>query len=176
MTKKTAKLTPSQALNRPLHRQAEDTTQAFKEKQVITRRLGFYVGNLGLLIAQKATCELTEILQICAIPFTATWLLGLINLRGNLLPVFDLHKLLQLEPVEAKKLLILGQGNATGGIVIDNLPIHINFTDTDKLIHLPPLPAIIKPYSTSGYEKNGQLWFNFDHKGFFESIATKIAL
>jgi twitching motility protein PilI len=176
MTQKTAKLIPSQALNRPLYRQADDNTEILKEKEVLTRRLGFNVGNLGLLIAQKATCELTELLDICAIPFTASWLLGLINLRGNLIPIFDLHRLLQFEPVEAKKLLILGQGNAAGGIIIDNLPIHINFTETDKLTHLPPLPPIIKPYSSSGFEKEGQLWFNFDHQGFFESIAAKIAL
>jgi len=73
-------------------------------------------------------------------------------------------------------LLILGQGETAGALVIEDLPIHLTFTDSDKLKSLPPLPAIIKSYTSSGYEKNGQLWFNFDHKGFFESLATKVAL
>jgi twitching motility protein PilI len=169
---------PSEALNRPLTRKADDNVQTTFSDQTITRRLGFKMGNLGLLIAQQATSELTDISQNCPIPFTASWLLGLINLRGNLIPVFDLHKLLQLQRPEQKKpmLLILGQGETAGAIVIEDLPIHLSFTDSDKLKSLPPLPAMIKSYASSGYEKNGQLWFNFDHKGFFESLATKVAL
>ncbi len=177
MNDKTTKMMPSQALNRPLTRKADENAAAFQSQATI-RRLGFQVSNLGLLIGQQATSELTDIIEVCPIPFTAAWLLGLINLRGNLVPVFDLHKLLQFEKQSQKKpmLLILGQGEEAGAIVIDDLPRHITFTDNDKLNRLPPLPTLIQPYASIGYEKNGQLWFNFDHLGFFESLATKVGL
>lgn len=177
MRKKT-KLTPSQALNRPLIRQTDGSAEVFDEGLKTTRRLGFQIGDIGFLIAQQATSELSQPLAICPIPFTANWLLGLINRRGNLVPVFDLHKLLQLEARDIKKpmLLILGEGNSAGAIEIDDLPISVIFADSDELISLPPLPAIIKPYATSGYEKDGQLWFNFDPPAFFQSLATKVAL
>jgi chemotaxis signal transduction protein len=182
--RKLPKLTPSQALNRPLSRQAETSSDIFEEGIKTTRRLGFHIGDLGFLIAQQTTSELTDLLPVCPIPFTAAWLLGLINLRGNLVPVFDLHKLLQLEKRAVKKqmLLILGESNSAGAIVIDDLPIPLTFTDSEELTSLPPLPAIIKAYATTGYEKKddddkkGQLWFNFDHQGLFESLATKVAL
>lgn len=171
-------LSPSEALNRPLNRQLDEAALAIDERVETTRRLGFHIGNIGLLIAEHATSELTEMLHICPIPFTASWLLGLINLRGNLVPVFDLNMLLQLERAPNKKcmLLILGQGESAGAIVIDDLPIHLTFTTADKLETLPPLPAVMKPYTSSGYEKNGQVWFNFEHLGFFESLAAKIAI
>jgi twitching motility protein PilI len=165
----------SQALNRPLK------SQAFAHKSdataQLTRRIGFLMGNVGLLIAQQAISELSELLEICPIPYTANWLLGLINLRGNLVPVFDLHQLLQMERSKEVlgKLLILGQGPSAGAIVIEELPRHLTFAETDKLNSLPPMPAIIKPFTLSGYEKNGQIWFNFDHLGFFEHLATKVA-
>ncbi len=60
--------------------------------------------------------------------------------------------------------------------MIDALPIHLTFTSNDKLTCLPPLPAVIAPFVSQGYEKAEQVWFNFDHLGFFESIATKIAV
>ncbi len=172
------KLSPSQALNRPLIRTTDDSTYRKHEELESTRRLGFRIGNIGLLIGEQATCELSEVLQICTIPFTAAWLLGLINLRGNLVPVFDLYQLLQLETGEdiKKMLLILGREKTAGAIVIEELPIHLTFTENDKLTHLPPLPAIIKPYASSGYEKEGTVWFNFDHLGFFETLTTKLAL
>lgn len=178
---KTPWLNPSEALNRPLNVQIDDTLvmpASTLQPEVATRRLGFYVGNIGLLVAQRAICELTDIQQICAIPNTAVWFLGLINLRGNLIPVFDLKMLLQLEEKQVEKkrmLLILGQGEAGGAIVIDGLPTHITLTNNDKLKTLPPLPAAIKPFATSGFEKNGEMWFNFDHLGFFQSLAAKVA-
>lgn len=73
-------------------------------------------------------------------------------------------------------LLILGEGKFAGAIVIDELPTHLTITDSDKLTNVPPLPAIIKPYTLSGYEKEGMVWFNFDHLSFFESLSTQLAL
>lgn len=175
------KLTPSQALNRPFKRQAETRTD---EEGLTTRRLGFHIGNLGFLIAQQTTSELSELLPICPIPFTATWLLGLINLRGNLVPVFDLHDLLKLEKVTVKKqmLLILGEGSDAGAIVIDDLPIPLTFAESEKLLSLSSSKELKTACVTSGYEKKdnkdkeGKLWFNFDHQSFFKSLMSKVAL
>jgi len=169
-------LSPSQALNRPLIR--HKYVEGFDEKEQTIRHLGFSIGNLGLLLAKQAISELSEVLQICPIPFTATWVLGLINLRGNLVPVFDLHKLLQLpteeKEVEKPMLLILDKGPASCAIKIDGLPIHLTFIDRDELTTLPTLPTAIKPYISRGYEKEGKLWFNFEHQGFFKSLATQL--
>lgn len=165
-------LPPSQVLNRSfLHK----TDESIKTEEV-SRRLGFLIGNLGFLIAKKTMSELSEMLSICPIPFTADWFLGLINLRGNLVPVFDLYKLLQFEHQKVKKpmLIILGEGETAGAIVIHNLPIHLNFLENDKLSNLPPLPTILQPYMNNGYDKNGQIWLQFDHLGFFQYLASKL--
>ncbi|MCK5719710.1 MAG: chemotaxis protein CheW [Thiomargarita sp.] len=170
------KLSPSQALNRPLIRDDDDMNIALFEETSYTRRLGFYIGSVGLLIAYQAKSELVEVTQICKIPFTANWLQGLINLRGNLVPVFDLHELLQLEKMKTKKttLLILGQGDTAGAILIEELPVHISFTEQDKLTQLPPLHSVIKPYTSIAYEKQGLVWFNFDHLSFFKSLSSQL--
>ena len=173
-------LKPSEALNRPLNRQHDSlaSSAALAQPEKI-RRLGFHIGNIGLLIAQRTTSELTDVLPICQLPNTAAWLLGLINLRGNLVPVFDLNMLLELERVPDKRkrmLLILGQGELAGAILIDDLPIHITLSEEDKLESLPPLPTALKAFVSSGFEKNGELWFNFDHLGFFQSLANQVPL
>ena len=168
--------TPSEALTRSINWAAQQNKHAHDSQ--ISRRLGFYIGNLGLLIAKVATSELTYPLPLCPIPNSAAWFLGLINLRGNLVPVFDLHKLLQLKPKEdtTPMLLILGSGESAGAMLIDGLPLHLNFFDNDKLNSLPPLPKVIQPYTSSGYEKNSDFWFNFDQLGFFEYLTTQVAV
>lgn len=172
-------LKPSEALNRPINRNADDAAYLVALAQPASvRRLGFHLGNIGLLIAPRATSELTDLIKVCPIPNTAAWLLGIFNLRGNLVPVFDVNMLLQLEVGTTKKrmLLILGQGDAAGALVIEGLPVHVTLSEGDKLKSLPPLPEAIRPFATSGYEKNGEMWFNFDHIGFFNFLATKVAI
>lgn len=174
--KKVPWLTPSEALNRPLNRQSDPLARNLQQVETM-RRLGFRIGNIGLLIGEHAISELSEVRQICAVPNTASWLLGLINLRGNLVPVFDLNMLLNIEHKQQKKrmLLILGSGDHAGAILLDELPIHLTFILEDKLENLPPLPSALKPFTHTGYEKNGEVWFSFDHHGFFESLAHRIA-
>ena len=173
-------LRPSEALNRPFIEPAsgdDAVVAAPSSKTSIIRRLGFSIGDIGLLIAPNTFSELTDVLPICPIPNTANWLLGLINLRGNLLPVFEMNLLLGMEKTEKKKtLLILGQGEAAAGIPIDDLPAHQLLAPEDKLNSLPALPAVIKPYIPSGYEKGGKIWFNFDHQAFFDSLAARLSL
>ncbi len=173
---KTKWLRPSEALSRVfIHPDAGKKTI---EQETVIRRLGFLVGDIGLLIAEKTISELTDYGSICTIPNTASWFSGLINLRGNLVPVFDLKVLLGLEQGEEKKrmLLILGQGDMAAAVPIDELPAHQFLNIEDKLNNLPALPAMIKPYIPSGYEHNGEIWFNFHHDAFFQSLGNRIAL
>ena len=176
--RKSEQLSPSQALNRPIEHQADFRDFTYKEGDKYSRRLGFHVGKFGFLIAQQATSELSDILPICPIPFTASWLLGLINMRGNFVPVFDLYQLLEQEKKENVKksmLLILGEGKTAGAFIVESLPVPLIFTNDDELNTLPPLPSNIASYVNKGYEKNEELWFNFEHYSFFEALATKVA-
>ncbi|WP_069471095.1 chemotaxis protein CheW [Candidatus Marithrix sp. Canyon 246] len=165
-------LAPSQALNRSFLHQTDESIPT----EEVSRRLGFLIGNLGFVIANKTMSELSEMLSISPIPFTANWFIGLMNLRGNLIPVFDLYKLLDFEHAKVKKpmLVILGENETAGAIVIHSLPTHLNFVKSEQLTHLPPLPAILQPYMNNGYDQNGQIWLQFDHLGFFQYLASKL--
>ncbi|MCP4699996.1 MAG: hypothetical protein GY862_24565 [Gammaproteobacteria bacterium] len=170
---------PSEALNRRFFElRAGDSLDEDEEELQIIRRLGFRVGDMGLLIAAETISELTEIMAVCAIPNTAPWLLGLVNLRGNLVPVFEMAMILNIEAnsTEKRMLLILGEGDAAAGILIDGLPAHQSLTSADEMESLPALPGVIKPYIPSAYEQEGTIWFNFDHLGFFQSLAVRVAL
>ncbi len=168
-------LNPTEALGRRFIYPDADKQEKIEE-EIVVRRLSFKVGDIGLLIAENTISELTDMSSICSIPNTANWLLGLTNLRGNLVPIFELKMLLGLNIEQEKKrmLLVLGQGEAAAGIPIDELPAQQTFRMDDKLNSLPALPSVIKDYIPSGYEQNNTLWFNFDHEAFFQSLAAKV--
>lgn len=130
-------------------------------------RYGFRIGGLGLLIGQDTTSQVLEHTQVYPLPNTPVWLLGLINLRGNLTPIFDIKDFLQLEnqdTSEKRRLLILDQAEKAVGILIDGLP-HTAMTQ-HVLTRLPPLPAVLEPYVAKAYAQDAMIWLEFDHQGF----------
>ena len=70
-------------------------------------RYGFRIGHIGLLMDPDVKSELVNRIPIAAMPNVAPFLLGLMNVRGNLVPVFDLNRLLELGMSDEKGTLVL---------------------------------------------------------------------
>lgn len=167
-------LKPSAALNRfkppPLSTQ---TTAAPAERQNV--RYGFRVGGICLLIRENTTSEVIEQPPVYRLPNTPAWLLGLVNLRGNLVPVFDIKKLFDLESDtrEKNRLLVLDQADKAVGMMIDSLPQPASLNQPLSL--LPPLPPELQPHVDKAYAQEGLIWLEFDHHAFFQSLSEKIS-
>jgi twitching motility protein PilI len=138
-------------------------------------RFGFRVGNLGLVIKAGTRSQVIVPPPISPLPKTPTWLRGLINLRGNLVPVFDLNLLLEMEAsAQAKRmLLVLDEGDAMVGMLIEGLPQSVEISR--ELQRLPPVPEVLKEHVPRGYTHEGRIWLEFDHAAFFKSLAARMA-
>ncbi|MDG4553054.1 MAG: chemotaxis protein CheW [Candidatus Competibacter sp.] len=138
-------------------------------------RYGFWIGDFGLLINQNTTSEVLERWVVYPLPNVSSWFLGLINLRGNLVPVFDVKRFLQLEEGSREKrwLLILDQGAGAVGLFIDGLPQPAS--TRHALPRLPPLPAVLRLHIAGGYMQDDRTWLEFDHRSFFQSLGEQAA-
>ena len=168
-------LKPSTALNRfkppPLSMQ---TTAPVERK---TTRYGFRVGGICLLIRENTTSEVIEQPPIFRLPNTPVWLLGLVNLRGNLVPVYDIKQLFDLGTGEVRdknRLLVLDQGDKAVSMTIDSLPQPASISQ--PLSRLPPLPAELLPHVTKAYAQDELIWLEFDHHAFFQSLSERITM
>jgi twitching motility protein PilI len=135
---------------------------------------GFHVGELGLLIATHLTGQLLMLPNnLCRIPNTASWVLGLVNLQGQLVPVFDTHHLFELPAARPAKawLLILGQEKAAAGLVIDEIPFAKPFTADQRLRHHPLLPELLEIHKLALYKDHEGLWVEFDPMALFTSLG-----
>lgn len=138
-------------------------------------RYGFRIGDIGLLIDQNTTSEVLERWVVYPLPNVPPWFSGLINLRGNLAPVFDVKQFLQLEEGTREKrwLLVLDQDEGAVGLFIDGLPRLA--TTRQTLPRLPPLAAALRPYIAGGYVQDDQVWLEFDHRSFFQALGGQVA-
>ncbi len=167
-------LNPSAALNRFKPPQGMTTGIVLAERQ--RARYGFRVGDIGLLVGLNTVSEVLEKASIFPLPNTPPWLLGLVNLRGNLVPVFDVRLFLELKADQGQEkrwLMVLDQGDRAVGLLIDGLP---QTASTQQVLsRLPPLPTALRAYASKAYAQEGGVWLEFDHQGFFQALGGRMA-
>ena len=161
-------LSPSEALTRFAPPQQ---TRRQGPREVAPIRFGFRVGNIGLLVPPGMLSELVDDTDVYPLPTTPDWFHGLINLRGGLVPVFDLKKLFRVEEQGGDKtnLLVLNAGAAAVGVLIDGLPLTLDISK--RLQQPPPLPPILRENSHAVYVRGKEIWVELDFDGFFRTCA-----
>ena len=140
-------------------------------------RYGFKICDIGFLISSDVLCEVMKNFTIYPIPKTKPWLRGLVNLRGNLIPVYDLSLMLGLseEPMRYENLLIIDKGSESAGILIESLPQPCNLSGWTTLSHVPKLPAGLSDCVSGAYSKDDVIWLEFRHKDFFTTMMDSVA-
>ena len=95
------------------------------------------------------------------------------NVRGNVIPVFDLKQALDdHEPTSAKTmLLIVGSADNTAGLIVDGLPITIEFWGDDKLADLSSLPDLLKDHTQAAYNYQGRIWLKVNYDSLFHKLS-----
>lgn len=163
-------LTPSAALQRFIP--PPDLLWNAAPEQMERKRYGFCVGAFGLLIKADVASEVIRTPAISTLPGAAPWLLGVLNLRGNLVPVFDLAVLLGVARAgqpQAKLVLILDKGENAVAMLVDAFPQPLS--QLAAIAHLPALPPSLQGSVSKAYSKDDALWLEFDHESFFDSLS-----
>ncbi len=136
------------------------------------QRYGFKIGNWRFLFPENCLGEIVVAPEICPIPHTRSWMLGVMSLRGNLIPIFDLHGLLLEAPADLHKpmILILDQGKQALGFVLKESPQWLS-----GLVEAPenalPLPDSIAAQVSKVYRQQDSYWLAFNKTDFFTFLA-----
>jgi twitching motility protein PilI len=143
-------------------------------------RQGYRIGNVCLLTGYDTASELTEMLPMFRLPGTAGWVRGVVNLHGNVVPVFDLADLLNVQHVEDPKtgikpmLLVLGHSDSAAAVIIDGLPERRRFDDADR-VEMGVVPPRLQGYVSRAFASGGDIWLDFEHGRFFDDMVPSMA-
>ena len=135
-------------------------------------RQAFRIGRMRLLAPFEVSSELTEMPTVFPLPRMPANLLGLVNLHGRIVPLFDLAALFETEhlPREKRMLLVIGHGNDAAGIVINGLPRRLVFLP-EAQITPPALPAAAAGAVIASYLAGNDTWFEFDYAQLLEHVS-----
>ncbi len=141
------------------------------------QRYGFRIGACRLVHDVSLEVELIELPHCYDLPNSSVWFCGLVNLRGNLVPALDLKSLLEGDgPVgDRQMLLVIGSGKRAAALVIDGTPVHISIDAGSRVAQPQHVPEILRDHLQGAYEYAGEIWYQVDYEGLFESLAQRTA-
>jgi twitching motility protein PilI len=133
---------------------------------------GIRIGSVGFLVSTTIYCEVLDKIRVNALPNIHPWINGILNLRGNLVPVFDLLMVLE-EPVDNKKrrLLAVDRGDKAVALWVDSFREIKDKSSFQPLKKLPPLPQIVQRFVNNGYEHDGQIWLDVKFEDLFKALG-----
>jgi twitching motility protein PilI len=134
---------------------------------------GIRIGSIGFLIPTTSYCEVLDKTQVNALPNVHPWVAGILNLRGNLAPVFDLRVVLNEAATDNKKrrLFAIDRGDKAVALWIDGFPEIKDKISLQPLKTLPMLPEVLQPFVIGGYEQNRQVWLDIKLNDLFKALG-----
>ena len=136
-------------------------------------RQAFRIGHMRLLAPFATASELVEMPNVYPLPRMPANLLGLVNLHGRIVPLFDLAALFETQhlPREKRMLLVIGHGNDAAGIVIDGLPRRMAFLPDAKIIP-PALPAAAAAAVIDCFSAGNDAWYEFNYAQLLDQLVS----
>jgi len=95
-----------------------------KVEENIVQLVGFIVGNEEFAVPILSIQEIIKPIEWTKVPFTQDYVLGVFNLRGNVLPLIDLRKKFNASVAEFDddvRFIVIKVGDELAGFVIDRL-------------------------------------------------------
>jgi purine-binding chemotaxis protein CheW len=123
-----------------------------KERQLVVFNLGQEEYGVDILQVQ----EIKRLTEITRVPNAPVFVEGVINLRGNVIPVIDLHKRFNLtaaEVTEESRIVIVNVKDITVGITVDAVSEVITLEETA----FAPPPPLVAGIEASFIEAIGKL-------------------
>lgn len=138
-------------------------------------RYGFVVGGLHLVPAQRVLTEMIAQARIFPVPRSAPGLAGVTNLRGTIVPLLDRREqrrgAASIRPF-THRALVFDRDESRVGLLLDAQPELLSLTPAPDGTPWPqsPLSAFLtRPWAQA--DQNGQIWWEFNHRAAFESLA-----
>ena len=135
--------------------------------------VAFRLGSDKFLIARE---DMREVLSMPAdltrVPGARTWIRGLANVRGQLLPVIDLRSYLgsgTTSLTRSARILVANSRDTPSGFLVDEVLGFRRFADTDLDVTLPTTLVRCEQYLKGSFRRDADVWPVFSLKTLIDS-------
>lgn len=152
-----------------------------EEVQQIWRGIAFRLDNALLVTPLN---EIREIMtcptKFARVPGAKSWVKGIANVRGMLLPIVDLKECLDGRATKMEnriRLVVINQAGIVAGLMVDDVLGIKHFPEQSRDMNTPCREVWLAPFARGLFPETEQAWIVFDMQGLAKSeIFLKAAL
>lgn len=129
--------------------------------------IGFRIGDSILIAAMDEVAEILNMPPYTPIPGVRSWMVGLANVRGNLLPLLDLKGYITGQDLQSRKdcrVLVAKNEGAMTGLVVDEILGLKHFYLEEQAFEIPSLADNLRPYIVMAFKHADEHWPVFSFK------------
>lgn len=133
--------------------------------------IGFRIGNTEFLSKMGEVTEILDPPQYTRIPGVKSWVVGIANVRGSLLPLMDLKGFITGESLanrKAGRVLVISHKGVNTGLIVDEVLGMKHFFLSEKAYELPNVENSMKPYIKQAFQRDKQFWPVFSFHSLIE--------
>ncbi len=160
-------------LERRSRRQAAELPQKLEITEM-WNGIAFRIGEMQMVAPMNEVSEILDMPDVTRVPNAKPWVLGVANVRGNLLPVMDLFAYLYGKGTRLHKrsrLLVVSHESINTGLLVDEVYGMRHFEKANWNKKLPSHDKQIKPYVDRCYQNEEKTWLVFSMHKLAESAA-----
>jgi twitching motility protein PilI len=135
--------------------------------------IAFRLGGEAFLLAREETREvLAYPAAVTRIPGARSWIRGLSNVRGQLLPVIDLRAFLgsgTTAVTRTSRVLVANHREIPAGLVVDEVMGFRRFFESEFSTDLPPTLLRCERYLAGAFRRGAEVWPVFSVRTLLES-------
>jgi len=114
----------SDKLNQILQKQQQQIDEPLKKEDDVIQLVGFIIGQEEYAVPILSIQEIIKPIEYTRVPSVPTYILGVFNLRGSVIPLIDLRSKFKMDPAkvtEDTRYIVMKGSDNTAGFVIDRL-------------------------------------------------------
>ena len=129
--------------------------------------IGFKLGDEELLSVMGDVKEILDTPEYSRVPGVKSWVVGIANVRGSLLPLIDLRDFVTGNGLKNKKdgrVLVINYKGVNTGLIVDDVLGMRYFQKSEQAYELPEISNQLKPYIKKAFQRDGYYWpvFSFN--------------
>ena len=138
--------------------------------------VGFRIGNSKLIASMSEVKEILDIPSYTLVPGVKSWIVGVANVRGSLLPILDMKSYLMGEDIKQRqkgRVIVIDYKGFNTGLIVEEVYGMRHFRESDATDDVPEVPDGITPYVDRAFKQDQEYWpvFEFNEMAQDERFA-----
>lgn len=129
--------------------------------------VGFRIGNDKLIAPMDEVKEILDLPKYTNVPGVKSWVVGVANVRGNLLPIMDLRGFMLGDDIKQRRkgrVLVINYKGFNTGLVVEEVYGMRHFMAKDESSDLPATHEKITPFVEKVFVQDSERWPVFSFK------------